>query len=110
MIDALTSLSAFDKVAGTSFAETAPLQKAALPTQTVAPAGADFGDVMAQFAAQARDSLRAGEATSIAGIQGRATAQQVVEAVMSAEQSLQTVVAVRDKVVAAYLELSRMAI
>ncbi len=29
---------------------------------------------------------------------------------MSAEQSLQTAVAIRDKVVSAYLELSRMAI
>jgi hypothetical protein len=34
--------------------------------------------------------LRAGEAASIAGIQGKASTQQVVEAVMSAEQSLQT--------------------
>jgi flagellar hook-basal body complex protein FliE len=49
-------------------------------------------------------------AASIAGIQGKASTQQVVEAVMSAEQSLQTAVAIRDKVVAAYLELSRMAI
>ncbi|GJE76336.1 flagellar hook-basal body complex protein FliE [Methylorubrum suomiense] len=110
MIEALTSLSAFDKVAGTAFSETAPVQRAALPVQAPAPAGAEFGDVMAQFAAQARDALRLGEATSIAGIQGHATAQQVVEAVMSAEQSLQTVVAIRDKVVAAYLELSRMPI
>lgn len=111
MIEALTSLAAFDKVAGTSFAETAPVQKAAIPAAPAAGAApADFADVMAQFAAQARDSVRAGEATAIAGIQGKATAQQVVEAVMSAEQSLQTVVAIRDKVVAAYLELSRMAI
>jgi len=34
----------------------------------------------------------------------------VVEAVMSAEQSLQTAVAIRDKVVAAYQEIVRMAI
>jgi flagellar hook-basal body complex protein FliE len=65
---------------------------------------------MAQVAASARDAIRGGEATAISGIQGKATAQQVVEAVMSAEQSLQTVVAIRDKVVAAYLELSRMPI
>ena len=116
MIEALTSLAAFDKVAGTSFAETAPAQKAVFSPAAVAgiagPAAAptDFGNVMAQVAASARDALRGGEATAIAGIQGRATAQQVVEAVMSAEQSLQTVVAIRDKVVAAYLELSRMPI
>jgi flagellar hook-basal body complex protein FliE len=34
----------------------------------------------------------------------------VVEAVMTAEQTLQGAIAVRDKVVAAYLELSRMQI
>jgi len=111
MIEALTSLSAFDRVAGTSFAGAAPVQRAVLPVQAAAPAaGTDFGDIMAQFATQARDALRVGESTSIAGIQGTASAQQVVEAVMSAEQSLQTVVAIRDKVVAAYLELSRMPI
>ena len=36
--------------------------------------------------------------------------QQVVEAVMSAEQTLQAAIAIRDKVVTAYLEISRMAI
>lgn len=41
---------------------------------------------------------------------GQASVQQVVEAVMSAEQSLQTALAVRDKVVAAYQEISRMQI
>jgi flagellar hook-basal body complex protein FliE len=33
----------------------------------------------------------------------------VVEAVMSTEQTLQAAIAIRDKVVAAYQELSRMA-
>ncbi len=117
MIEALSSLSAFDRIAGTSFAETAPVQKAVFSPAAVsgiagaAPAApTDFGSVMAQVATSARDALRGGEATAIAGIQGKATAQQVVEAVMSAEQSLQTVVAIRDKVVSAYLELSRMPI
>ena len=36
--------------------------------------------------------------------------QQVVAAVMSTEQTLQAAIAVRDKVVAAYQEISRMAI
>ena len=118
MIEALASLSAFDKAvqsAALSRAETAPVQKTAFAgAGAVAGAGpaasGDFADIMAQLATGVRDSLRAGEAASIAGMQGRASAQQVVEAVMSAEQSLQTAVAIRDKVVSAYLELSRMAI
>ncbi len=61
-------------------------------------------------ALSAIDTLKAGEAAAIAGMQGKASVQQVVEAVMSAEQTLQSAIAVRDKVVAAYLELSRMQI
>ena len=116
MIEALASLSAFDRAvqaAALSRADgAAPVQKSAFAGASAlgGPAPADFSDIMAQFAAGVRNDLRAGEAASIAGIQGKASTQQVVEAVMNAEQSLQTAVAIRDKVVAAYLELSRMAI
>ena len=72
--------------------------------------GVDFGAMLTQLATNAANVVRQAEATSIAGIQGTATVQQVVEAVMSAEQTLQGAVAIRDKVVAAYLELSRMQI
>ncbi|MBE7202687.1 MAG: flagellar hook-basal body complex protein FliE [Parafilimonas terrae] len=116
MIEALT-LSAFDRAAASARPEAAPVQRASLPPVTgaampgiEAAAPTDFGQIMASFASGVRNDLRAGEAASIAGIQGKASTQQVVEAVMSAEQSLQTAVAIRDKVVAAYLELSRMAI
>jgi flagellar hook-basal body complex protein FliE len=36
--------------------------------------------------------------------------RQVAEAVMTAEQSLTAAVAIRDKIVAAYMEISRMQI
>ena len=75
-----------------------------------AEAGADFGSMLMQMASEAANTVRHAETTSVAGIQGRASVQQVVEAVMSAEQTLQGAVAIRDKVVAAYLELSRMQI
>jgi len=71
---------------------------------------ASFSDMMAQVATNAVDTMKTGEAASIAGIQGKASVQQVVEAVMSAEQTLQTAIAIRDKVVAAYQEIARMAI
>ena len=47
---------------------------------------------------------------SVQGIQGEADTREVVDAVMSAEQSLQAAIAIRDKIVSAYLEVSRMAI
>lgn len=71
---------------------------------------ADFSAVLAQFASNATDTLKAGEAAALSGLQGKASVQQVVEAVLSAEQTLQTAIAIRDKVVSAYLELSRMSI
>ena len=50
------------------------------------------------------------EAAALGGLQGKSSVQEVVQAVMSAEQSLQAALAIRDKVVAAYQEISRMAI
>jgi flagellar hook-basal body complex protein FliE len=69
-----------------------------------------FDGVLEQVAADAIGTLKAGEAASISSIQGKVSAQKVVEAVMSAERTLQMAVAVRDKVVQAYQEVSRMAI
>jgi flagellar hook-basal body complex protein FliE len=54
--------------------------------------------------------VKAGEAAAVAGIEGKLDTRQVVDAVMAAEHSLQTVIAVRDKIVSAYLDLSRMQI
>lgn len=77
---------------------------------SVAKAGSDFADTLASLAADAVSTIKNGETTAVAGMKGNASLQQVVEAVMTAEQTLQTVVAVRDKVVGAYLEISRMQI
>ncbi|MFD1695812.1 flagellar hook-basal body complex protein FliE [Roseibium aestuarii] len=71
---------------------------------------ASFSQMMASVSQDAINRLKEGEATSIAGVDGQASVQQVVEAVMAAEQSLQTAIAIRDKVVQAYQEISRMAI
>ena len=54
--------------------------------------------------------MKAGEKAAISGIQGKASVQQVVDAVMSAERSLQTAIAIRDKITGAYQDISRMAI
>ncbi|WP_346897012.1 flagellar hook-basal body complex protein FliE [uncultured Roseibium sp.] len=69
-----------------------------------------FGDTLAQVSQDAIQRLKDGEAASLAGVDGQASVQQVVEAVMAAEQSLQTAIAIRDKVVGAYQEISRMTI
>jgi flagellar hook-basal body complex protein FliE len=55
-------------------------------------------------------AMRGAEQLSADALQGKADMRQVVDAVMSAEQSFQAAVAIRDKIVTAYLEVSRMAI
>jgi flagellar hook-basal body complex protein FliE len=75
-----------------------------------AAAGGDFTKVLADVATSAVDTLKTGEATAISGINGGKSVQQVVDAVMNAEQALQTAIAVRDKLISAYQEISRMAI
>jgi flagellar hook-basal body complex protein FliE len=86
-------------------------------TEMAAPAAAvkaggdlGFDTVLKQVATDAMSTLKAGEAASISAIQGKESTRHVVEALMSAEQVLQTAVAVRDKVVQAYQEVVRMSI
>ena len=72
--------------------------------------GADFGAMLGELASNAMGAVKQAETISMAGIRGQATVQQVVEAVMSAEETLQSAIAIRDKVVAAYVEISHMSI
>jgi flagellar hook-basal body complex protein FliE len=43
-------------------------------------------------------------------LRGDVDTRQVADAVMSAQQALQSAVAIRDKIVSAYLDVSRMSI
>ena len=72
--------------------------------------GSDFLSLLKTSAGGAIDSLKAGESASAAAIAGNASLPEVVSAVNAAEMTLQTVVAVRDKLVGAYQDLMRMAI
>lgn len=91
----------------------------ATQAQTIAPAAptaiqstddVGFESVMKQVTTDAIGTLKTGEAASISAMQGKESTRKVVEALMSAEQALQTAVAVRDKVVQAYQEVVRMSI
>ena len=112
MIDPIASLqSATSSFAAGAVQGSSQLGASSAITGFVQPSGGvDFSDVLSQVVAGGVESIKAAEATSIMGLKGQASVQQVVEAVMSAEQSLQTALAVRDKVVAAYQEISRMQI
>jgi flagellar hook-basal body complex protein FliE len=72
--------------------------------------GLSFDQALTQAIGSAVDTLQTGEAVAIQGVQGAATPMKVVDSVMAAQRSLQTVLAIRDKAVSAYQEVARMAI
>ena len=69
-----------------------------------------FGDMLAKATDQAVAIQHKGEQMSAAAVVGKADLTDVVSAVTNAEVTLQTVMAVRDKVVNAYQEIMRMPI
>ena len=86
------------------------VSSAATVAKSADTSGADFGSVLSSLASDTRQSLRTGENAAISGLMGKMPLQQVVSAVMAAEQSLTVAIAVRDKVISAYTEISRMSI
>jgi flagellar hook-basal body complex protein FliE len=70
--------------------------------------GPSFGDVLKQSTEAAIDTMRAGEKASAQAVTGKADLNDVVQAVTSAELTLQTVVAIRDRLVNALQEVIRM--
>jgi Flagellar hook-basal body protein len=69
-----------------------------------------FADVLQSMGTQVVDNLRQAEKQSFMAVMGEADTREVVDALMTAEQSLQTAIAVRDKLVTAYLDITRMQI
>lgn len=72
--------------------------------------GASFGDVLEQTAKEAIGTVKNSEKMSAMAAVGQADLTEVVQAVTNAEVTLQTVTAVRDKVLNAYQEILRMPI
>ena len=72
--------------------------------------GGGFGDILKSAMADVMKSSRAAETQMANQVQGKAQLVDVVTAVSSAEQSLETVMAIRDQVISAYQEIMRMPI
>jgi flagellar hook-basal body complex protein FliE len=106
IVDPVSSLSSAIASATRSASETnaTPLIPEASPT------GVSFSDFMNSVGTNFADSLKGAEKTSMDGMLGKASTREVVEAVMSADQTLQTAMAFRDKIVSAYLEIVKMPI
>lgn len=78
------------------------------PATAGASGGLSFASVMGNMATQAVSSLKGAESMSFAGIKGTASTREVVDSMLQAEQTLQTAIAIRDKVVSAFLEVTKM--
>jgi flagellar hook-basal body complex protein FliE len=70
----------------------------------------DFGNMVKNALTQSVDAMKQGEAASVLGVAGKLDVTQVVTAVANAQLTLQTAVAVRDRVVSSYQEIMRMPI
>ena len=83
-------------------------------TEDVAPpaahGGANFGDVLKGVMTDTIQASRTAETKVVAGMQGKADLLDVVSALSSAQASLQTALAVRDQVIAAYQQILAMQI
>jgi flagellar hook-basal body complex protein FliE len=114
MIESLTSVSTLSSSSPLSGTLTENSVSASSIMQPSAAANAaqpmSFSQILGDMATDTVTSLRASETKSFESIQGKANTREVVDAVMTAEQTLQTAIAIRDKVVTAYLEVARMQI
>ena len=70
----------------------------------------DFGSMVRAGLDRTSAELKASETKAVEALTGRASLQDVVEAVTEAELSLQKMTAVRDRVISAYQEIMRMPI
>ena len=70
--------------------------------------GSSFSDFLSGAVQDSISTIRQGEQAATAQVQGKANLVDVVQSVNAAEITLDTVVAVRDKVVAAYQSIMNM--
>ena len=79
-------------------------------TQTEAGTGTGFADLLKSTLEATGETAKAADAGLMAQASGKAEMVDVVTAVAEAELTVQTIVAVRDRVISAYQEILRMPI
>ncbi|MET0307306.1 MAG: flagellar hook-basal body complex protein FliE [Sphingomonas sp.] len=99
-IGALDATSAYGKVAGLGSALSKPTSKT----------GGGFADMVEDMVTGTADQMRTAEKASAQQVAGKGDLIDVVTAIGAAENALDTMVAVRDRVVGAYTDIMRMQI
>ena len=72
--------------------------------------GASFADALSSALKDAVGTMKVGEVSAAQGAAGHGDVVQVVNAVTAAELTLETVVAIRDRVISAYQDIMKMPI
>ena len=80
------------------------------PTAPGSASGPSFAQTLGQVVSDAIGTVQAGEAAAIQGVQGALPPFKVVESIMGAQRTLSQALAIRDKAVSAYQEITRMSI
>jgi len=106
LVDFNTAVNAYKQAAGAVRAAAAGQPAAPSATEGVQ----EFAGLVTDSLKQAVQTGRQAEELSLKQISGEADLKDVVTAVANAEHTLETVVAVRDKVLSAYQEILRMPI
>ncbi len=103
---------AIDKITDPSSAAKlyATTAKAASGASAAGADGFSFADLVKSGVQDTIQALKTSEQTSARAVLGKADITDVVQAVTAAESSLQTVVAIRDRLISAYQEILRMPI
>lgn len=97
--------------AANAYASLSGVISGAAPVRPGADAGASaFGDLLEKSLGGFAEQGRQTDAKAMQAVQGRGDVVDVVTAVAESEIALQTLVSVRDKVIAAYDEVMRMPI
>lgn len=99
-----------DKIANAAAASMYANTAKVLPGTQSEAGGPSFMDMIKSSAIGAIQTVRGGEKASADAISGKASLPDVVDAITQAELTLQTVVAVRDRMISAYQEIMRMPI
>lgn len=97
-------------IAAKAYAAAQGVAGAGVASPAGATAGPDFGQMVSSAIHDAIGASRNAESQMTAQVQGKANLVDVVTAISSAETSLQTVIAVRDQMIAAYQQVMNMAI
>jgi len=101
MIDKIANPAA----AANAYAATAKAAAPAVPQTGLGQPS--FADLLRTSVGDSISTMRAGETMSARAVTGDASLPEVVQAVTAAELTLQTVVAVRDRLINAYQEIMR---